>query len=104
MQEEAKKAKLQAEEKKREAEGRRKAKEMKEKLIMLRKKAIYQKCTCFTKSIKRYEQGDKIAKHLPGCPCRKLVKTTSKKKVALTKSILQSRNNLPFDKVKVSSP
>ena len=104
IQEEANKAKLQAEKKKKEAEDRRKAKEMKEKLSMLRKKAIYQKCTCFTKSIKRYEQGDRIAKHLPGCPCRKLVKSMPKKKIALTKSILQSRNNLPFDKVKVSSP
>ena len=74
LQEEAEREKVRAEEKKRKAEIRRKEKEMRQRLIMLRKNSIYQKCTCFTKISKRHESKSKHPEHLPSCPIRNLVK------------------------------
>ena len=76
----SKAAKLKAEKRQREAELRKKEKEMKQKLIMLRKKAIYQKCTCFIKNSKRYEGNDKLAMHCKTCPMRNLIRFNKKKK------------------------
>ena len=108
-QEEEKSAKLKAEKRQREAELRKKEKEMKQKLIMLRKKAIYQKCTCFIKNSKRYEGNDKLAMHCKTCPMRNLIRFNKKKK-----KTLRSLNTLnlsyhdhqssTFDEVKMASP
>ena len=78
-------------------------------LSMLRKKAIYQKCTCFIKNSKRYEGNDKLAMHCKTCPMRNLIRFNKKKK-----KTLRSLNTLnlsyhdhqssTFDEVKMASP